>query len=267
MPGNWTIKRGVNDPSKLATLVNWNNKIYLPQWKNDSVCSQLRGTDGQQFPTLLSESSDINIFVPDLCRDLKFSYSGSSEISGVNALRFDLNQLYDSEKDSDNCYCTKDKVTDCYKKGLMDIARCRLDSHIVVSQPHFLDVDDEVIKSAKNNVSAPVRDVHSSSLHLEPFTGVPLSVSVKLQINFELQTYHLFDINKTTYEYKKQVVPILWFEQSAQIDGASVDQLNSLLFSKIKLLRGIAGTTLALGVVIPLVAFVIKRYRANRHIV
>ena len=262
MPGNWTIKTGVNDPSKMATLIAWNNKTYNPTWQSNTSCSELRGTDGQQFPTGVSESTLIDIFVPDLCREITFVHSGSGSIGGIDGLRFDLRQIYDSSKESDTCYCMKSNTSECFKKGLMDIAKCRYDSPIVVSQPHFLNVDDElIVNSAPNNVTPPDSSAHSSHLYVEPWTGVPLSVSVKLQINFDLKSFPIYNWNHT-----RQVVPLLWFEQSANVNDESVRQLNSLLFDKIKILQGVSATAIALAVIIAL-AMVVKRYRERRNFV
>ena len=232
---------GVNDPQRLAKLIAVNNSTVNPVWKENSTCSEYRGTDGQQFASGVTESSQIDLFIPDFCRSFSFSSQGNTDVNGVPTVSFKMNQLYNGKSQDDTCYCMKDNVTDCYQKGLFDIASCRYGSHIIISQPHFLNVEDSIIRVA-NNISAANETVDSSHLNIEPWTGAPLSLSIKLQINFDLQSYPDFDRNHT-----KQIVPLLWFEQVAQADQKTTQHLKSLLLNKITMLRVIAEITIIIA--------------------
>lgn len=222
----------------------------------------MRGTDGQQFPTGVTDSSHINVFVPDICRDLPFTHVKSSQTHGVDTLRFELGQLYDSNKTSDSCYCmepgngTAANSSMCFNEGLFDIATCRYGSHMVVSQPHFYKAND-VLLSNETNVPPVNESVDVSYLEIEPWTGIPLDVSIKLQLNFDLRSYPAYKMMN-----RRQLVPLLWFEQTAQADDKAVNELNSMLFDKIKLLKVAAGVCIGVGVLIVIV-IAIRHYTSK----
>lgn len=227
-----------------------NNSTVNEVWRANSTCSEYRGTDGQQFATGVTESSRVDLFVPDFCRPISFSSDGTSDVNGVSTVSLKMDQLYNGHSQDDTCYCMKDNLSDCYQRGLFDIASCRYGSHVVVSQPHFLNVDDDIIHVA-NNISAADEKIHSSHLNIEPWSGAPLSLSVKLQLNFDLQSYPVFDRNHT-----KQLAPLLWFEQVAQADEKTTQHLKSLLLNKITLLRVIAEITIIISAFVLLVTLV-----------
>ena len=60
---------------------------------------------------------------------------------------------------------------------------CKYDSPAYVSYPHFLHGDPMLINQFENGTFHPTRKEHESYITLEPLTGVPLEVAVKLQIN------------------------------------------------------------------------------------
>ena len=82
---DFVVKSGHDDIMRVAELIQWQNKTDLSPWYGESkinFCNRIEGTDGQStFPGLTKESR-VEIFVPDICRniymdfEMEYTYSG-----------------------------------------------------------------------------------------------------------------------------------------------------------------------------------------------
>lgn len=244
--GEWTVKTGVNDPSRLNQICRWKRKDFLAQWQPNSPCSKLKGVDGVLFHPGIHEQSKLDVFLWEACRSLPFNFAKHTQVKGVSTLRFAMDKLYDSGKQVDTCYCLADRRQDCWSDGLVEISTCTFDSPIIISKPHFLNVKDDTIKSIVGITQAN-ESLHGSFLDIEPWTGAPLNGKARLQLNL-----HFNILPKYGLKVKKQMVPLLWSEARAQVDQETVSQLNGQLFSPLKLLNVTSFVVIGSSFVLPI---------------
>ena len=146
------------------TPVNWWTKNGGPNGSN--VCNLLKGSDGQQFPPYVKDTDKLYIFQTDICRSLFISYEKAKDINGINTLRFVapsialqvnttanagfcmemepnvpwefcIQNTADPEiLDLTNCFEIGSYSGHCYD-GTLDITKCMKNAPIVISSPHF----------------------------------------------------------------------------------------------------------------------------------
>jgi hypothetical protein len=155
-------------------------------------------------------------------------------------MRFELNEVNNKHISGEDCFCI-------FKEGchadLMDISYCKQDAPIFISKPHFLDAEQytEKIKGL-----SPSREKHQAWIDVEPWTGIPLSASVKFQVNVETQP----ETEMYPMTYPKKIVPLLWFEQVAIVDNNASKKLKSRLFNKISMFRAVTGIMILGGAMV-----------------
>ena len=85
------------------------------------------------------------------------------------------------------CYKIRDKKSTLYLQdvpnGLMNVSACKFNAPAFVSYPHFYKTDPVLLDKFENGSLNPSPDLHESQLSLEPISGVPLDVKVRMQIN------------------------------------------------------------------------------------
>ncbi|KAI8037685.1 hypothetical protein M5D96_009490, partial [Drosophila gunungcola] len=96
---------------------------------------------------------------------------------------------------------------DCQPVGLIDVTDCYYGFPISLSFPHFMNGDLGLQKNVSGINPDPAK--HSSAFVIQPESGLPLSLSVKVQINM-----HFKDLNNfpTVSKFSHLTVPMLWFE-------------------------------------------------------
>ena len=150
------------------TPANWWTKNRGPNGSN--VCNLLKGSDGQQFPPYVRDTDKLYIFQTDVCRSLFISYEKDKDINGINTLRFvapsialqvntTTNAGFCMEMEPDvpwefciqntadpeildltNCFENESYSGHCYD-GTLDITKCMKNAPIVMSSPHFYQVN------------------------------------------------------------------------------------------------------------------------------
>lgn len=77
---------------------------------------------------------------------------------------------------------------------------------IILSEPHFLHADPEVLNYARGLV--PNEDLHKTYIVIEPYTGTPLSGQKKTQLNLKLTRQPVELLSNVSEGY----FPIMWCE-------------------------------------------------------
>jgi len=67
--------------------------------------------------------------------------------------------------------------------GLLNVSSCKFNAPAFVSYPHFYQGDPVLLDQFELGSLNPNQDLHESQLSLEPISGVPLDVKVRMQIN------------------------------------------------------------------------------------
>ena len=139
-------------------------------YMGSNACNLLAGSDGQAFPPDVTDDKRYYIFATDICRSLYAEYDSEIDIDGINALRYTVpakafqvnttenigfcmehEKLKDIPWDEcliatgepdilslDNCTEHFGDI-DCYD-GIMDISKCMKRASVVISNPHFYQV-------------------------------------------------------------------------------------------------------------------------------
>lgn len=63
------------------------------------------------------------------------------------------------------------------------MSACKFSAPAFVSYPHFYQADPILIDQFQEGSQVPVQSKHESYLSLDPYSGIPLEVAVRMQIN------------------------------------------------------------------------------------
>ena len=217
---------GVNHIDELGVISKWNDDDKLGVWDTEQ-CDAVSGTDGQVFPPKINSNMILNVFEPDLCRELTLDFKEKSVHKDVPVYRFGISDSYfDPEAPQNECYCDKSHPA-CGVKGTFSISKCKFgykDWPLLYSKPHFLHSD------VKKHVSMmPNEDDHDSYFDIEPITGTTMASKLRMQINIEInQVFNDFYLNTPPHYIgiNTGIYPIFWFERS--VDRLSKKQVQSI---------------------------------------
>jgi hypothetical protein len=253
---------GQDSLDSIGVLTQWAGHKTLPWW--DDGCQDFKGaTDGTQFKPGLSKSDRPRVFADAMWRPIELAYVQDSSVKGVDTLRFGLapEAMLSSRKNPENV---------CYYQdvdGFVNLSTA-LYAPLLVSKPYYLDADTKgslPLNLTVNNVTlTPNRDRDDSYLDVEPITGAPMRVSVKVQMNLLVgpqPTYYddptgvVPEIYTVTQNLAQTVVPFFTAEDYFEVSDKLVTQFKDdvLLLINFAKYGGIAFTvvgalTLLLGI-------------------
>lgn len=114
-----------------------------------------------------------------------------------------------------SCYCIhKTRPDRCAYYGIMDVAGCFGGSPFVVTLPHFLGVDPYIADRVEG-LEADY-EKHQIYLSIKPDLGLPIVGKVRLQFNVRIEQTPFLRGFSTL---KDTIVPLVWFEDSAELDS------------------------------------------------
>uniref|UniRef100_A0A0A9YDQ1 Scavenger receptor class B member 1 n=1 Tax=Lygus hesperus TaxID=30085 RepID=A0A0A9YDQ1_LYGHE len=204
-----TTFSGVNDVRKSGLLDTYNRQPVLPQWPYP--CNNLTtASDGTKFPSLIQKDQEILFFRKSLCRSILLVKDGEAMIKGIHAYKYVFkNHSMDNGAvdDTNKCYCLKKDR--CMLPGLLDVNRCYYGFPIALSYPHFMDVDERAFEKVEGLHPDP--KLHSSYFMINEDSGLPLEVSVRMQINMVFTD--LSGMAKVG-RFSNMVLPMLWTDIS-----------------------------------------------------
>ncbi|VVC45242.1 Hypothetical protein CINCED_3A005523 [Cinara cedri] len=203
-----TIYTGKNDISKSGMIDNYNTRPYLPQWPSEP-CNKVSGaSDGTKFPSMLTPDSTPMFFRKSVCRAMPMVRASNLTLLDslpVYKYLFKNGTLNNGEDNPENqCFCRNNK---CLKSGLIDVTDCYYGFPIALSYPHFYQADPSIIDSVEG--MNPDQKVHETYFFVNPLTGLPVKLYVRMQINLALGD--ISGIANTEY-CSNQVLPLVWTE-------------------------------------------------------
>jgi len=113
--------------------------------------------------------------------------------------------------------------------GVQNATHCKADSPAFLSFPHFHLADDffrDQFDPEYNPIN-PVADLHESRMVLEPNTGIPVEVAIRLQINIELQPNAGISLLKNLPS--DLFLPCLWFDTHITVTPPVASKLQTLI--------------------------------------
>lgn len=198
-------------------IVEWNGSPGLKEWgydnSSDSIpkkCLLVEGAlEGTIFPRSLKTTRDLKLFRSAFCRPviLEFLKEGYSPLGFKSYYYTVKKNMFDSpEQNPDNiCYCHNGE---CPGKGLQSIAACYYDMPVILSLPHFLNSDSDVINQIEG--VSPAEEIHKSLGVVHPDFGIPLDgSSLKIQVNLEVAHTKY---NTRTKPFNGLMLPLFWIE-------------------------------------------------------
>ncbi|VDP08203.1 unnamed protein product [Soboliphyme baturini] len=197
-----SVRTGIGDFSRVGQIVSVNGNTSVNFWR-DRWSNMINGTDGTIYPPFLTRSSRLPVYAMDLCRvkfffrSMEMEYESDTDVAGIPAYRFAVPASSFNSSLADNagfCWPTDIFYPDlqkpdsdgraCLPSGLLNVSKCKNNAPIVISSPHFLYSEDEVVHSVIG--LKPDVQEHGSYIDIEPTTGVGLVFQQRLQINVAL---------------------------------------------------------------------------------
>ncbi|XP_071455044.1 protein croquemort-like [Hetaerina americana] len=230
--GVFNMLTGTGSIAHLGKMHSWNYYTKVPYY--DGHCADVNGTAGELWPP--NENGEaITMFVSDLCRSISLDYQEDSSVYGVTGRKFTGHRevVGNGTEYPDNKCFTRGTT---YPSGVFDVSACKFGAPAYMSFPNFYLADPYYAQQVVG--MKPDKDKHEFQITLEPRTGIPLSVSGRLQLNLHLHP----EERVTLYESVPDVfMPMLWFSENAAVTEDLADEI------KVLLIVPIAGTGIFFG--------------------
>lgn len=265
--GRYNMFTGTDDFMKTGQIWQWNGDTKVPEKMYTSYCGMINGSAGEFFPAH-RDKTYIDYFSSDMCRSLRFTYTEEVEVKGVSGYKYVLGaDLVNNTLPQNECFNPyPDPDIKTVPDGLFNVSTCKYDSPAYVSYPHFLNGDQMLIDQFVEGNIKPDVATHQSYIVLEPLSGVPLEVAVKLQINmlarpvsveFQNHTYQIDLMEGLDTIY----YPMIWFETVTSLDDSMVDMMKAMAASP-SISLGIGIGSIIIGLILcALSAFLVIRHR------
>ncbi|TNM92057.1 hypothetical protein fugu_019069 [Takifugu bimaculatus] len=133
------------------------------------------------------------------------------------------------------------------------------DSPVFISHPHFFNADPVLLDYVHG--LSPNEEDHGLFIDIHPLTGVPLNVSIRLQLNLYMKRVR--GITETG-KISEVVMPMLWFEERGYIDGPILNTFHTNLVVLPAVMEYMQYGMIALGLATIIIAAFV-RYRVKRH--
>lgn len=245
--GNMTILTGKSNIDDVMKYTEWRGLPDAPYWRT-RWGRMLNGTDGTRFKPKISRDDQLYIFNSDICRSLYVVYDQDETISDVNLYRYTTTDFLFANHtvNPDNiAFCGPKR---CWGSGLLPIGQCQTGNPpVFMSAPHFYQGD----KSLSDAIIGlhPEKSKHATFVSVEPTTGMTFSGFKRIQINILARPSLWFDVMKPfTKEYN--FLPLLWGEETAQIDKADLDKFKKEVLQPKTILKWVSYGLMILGAVI-----------------
>ncbi|XP_061553638.1 scavenger receptor class B member 1 isoform X1 [Phycodurus eques] len=202
--GLFTIFTGRDDIRNVHKVNSWNGLTKLDYWRTPQ-CNMINGTAGQMWPPFLTPRSTLPFYSPDACRSMELVYQRPGSMKGIPLYRYVAPKtLFANGSD----YAPNEGFCPCRQSGLLNVSSCRQNSPVFISHPHFFNADPVLLDFVHG--LHPNEDQHGLFIDIHPQTGVPLNVSIRLQLNLYIK--RVSGITETG-KIPETIMPMIWFEE------------------------------------------------------
>ena len=226
LDGVTTVYTGASEIRRVGDWTMWNGRPDVGLW-NSSWANMLNGSDGMQFPPCTRKGDTLFAFYVQLCRSMRLVYDSEYSVYGVHTMRFthpaDLWQNT-SVNPANEGFCPNG----CFPSGILDASVCKNTPvtvpAIVASEPHFYQGDPMLV----NNIGGlqPNKEEHATFFDIEPHFGLPLHLSLRLQLNVNIKpTKHILQMANV----KEVILPLMYFNNSVTVDSSTVNTMKDVL--------------------------------------
>ncbi|XP_026154089.1 scavenger receptor class B member 1 isoform X2 [Mastacembelus armatus] len=253
--GLFTVFTGRGDIRKVHKVDSWNGLTELNYWRTPQ-CNMINGTAGQMWPPFMTKESTLPFYSPDACRSLELVYQRSGEMRGIPLYRYVAPTTMFA---NGTVYAPNEGFCPCRQSGLLNVSSCRHNSPVFISHPHFFNADPVLLDFVQG--LNPNEDEHGLFIDIHPLTGVPLNVSIRLQLNLYMK--RVSGITETG-KISEVVMPMIWFEESGYIDGPIVSTFHTNLVVLPAVMEYTQYGFIALGLAM-IILGVLVHHRAKRN--
>ncbi|XP_061732181.1 scavenger receptor class B member 1 isoform X4 [Nerophis ophidion] len=247
--GLFTIFTGQDDIKNVHRVDSWNGLTELDYWRTPQ-CNMINGTAGQMWPPFLTKTSTLPFYSPDACRSMELVYQRPGSIKGIPLYRFVAPKtLFANGSD----YAPNEGFCPCRQSGLLNVSSCRQKSPVFISHPHFFNADPVLLDYVQG--LHPNEDEHGLFIDIHPQTGVPLNVSIRLQLNLYMKRVSAIT---ETGKIAETVMPMIWFEESGFIDGPILDNFHTNLVVLPAVMEVMQYGFIALGLATVIIAALVR---------
>jgi hypothetical protein len=191
--------------------------------------------DGLTYPPMLFDKPNLNIFNSDFCKPILFQFNKVSKFGGIKMHEYKLKLI-----DYDNCTNASDTST-CNEVDKLDVSKCVSDSlpenTIFLSKAHFYGSNEKTIEEMNVEGFTPNKDKHDSFIYFEPYSGTPVKVVFRLQVNIEatidpmkLSEEETEGLKPTNKKGVKRLLPIFWIDQKIDIAERVIKKFQTPIF-------------------------------------
>lgn len=251
LDGVTTTYTGAADISQAAVWTEWKGRPDVGLW-NSSWANMLNGSDGMQFPPQTSTHDTLYAFYVQLCRSMRFVFDSQTNVHGVTTLRFTYpEELWQntSVNPANQGFCPNG----CFPSGILDASVCKNTPvavpAIVASEPHFYQGDTSLV----DNVGGmhPIQEQHGTFFDIEPHFGLPLHLSLRLQLNVNIKPEkYLVQMAGV----KEVILPLMYFNNSVTVDASTANTVKTVL-NAMKALPWVSVAFICIGTIELVVAF------------
>ncbi|KAJ3604937.1 hypothetical protein NHX12_026988, partial [Muraenolepis orangiensis] len=248
--GLFNIFTGKDDIRKVHKVDSWNGLRKLSNW-GSAQCNMINGTAGQMWPPFMTPETTLPFYSPDACRSLELVYQRSGVMEGVPLYRYVAPKtLFANGSD----YAPNEGFCPCRQSGILNVSSCRHNSPVFISHPHFYNADPVLLDYVQG--LSPNEEEHGLFIDIHPMTGVPLNVSIRLQLNLFMKTVPLIT---ETGKIADVVMPMIWFEERGNIEGPILTEFHKNLVVMPAVMEYTQYIFIGLGLLTILVAVLVYR--------
>ncbi|XP_029941175.1 scavenger receptor class B member 1 isoform X2 [Salarias fasciatus] len=248
--GLFTIHTGKDDIRKVHQVDSWNGLKELSYWKTPQA-NMINGTAGQMWPPFMTKETTLPFYSPDACRSLELVYERPGVMEGIPLYRYVAPKTMFA---NGSTYAPNEGFCPCRQSGLLNVSTCRYNSPVFISHPHFFNADPVLLDFVQG--LNPTEEQHGLFIDIHPETGVPLNVSIRLQLNLYMK--RVSGITETG-KISEVVMPMLWFEERGYIDGPILSTFYTSLVVLPTVMEVLQYSFIALGLATIVVAVVVYR--------
>lgn len=178
-----TIFTGAGNIEDIGRFVQWKgNYGSVSIWPNGMGANDINGTEGLLFQPLLEGDEELEVFVEDAIRSFRLVPVGRTSVNGIEGIEY---QLINSTFESAFTNPENARWGSWCPDGLFYLGPTQFpEVPVYGSKPHFLDGDPELLERVTG--LQPNRDLHESSIVVEPLTGANIRFQTLIQINAQV---------------------------------------------------------------------------------
>ncbi|XP_030837087.1 lysosome membrane protein 2 [Strongylocentrotus purpuratus] len=247
--GIYTVYDGVRNYTETNEIEKWKGMDRVSYWTT-KYANMINGTDGTYFGQFLSKEEKVYIFVSDICRSVYATFKQDMETRRIPTWRYTVPKpVFDNHyvEPTNSAFCTPDKKS-CLPGGILNITDCQFGAPIYFSSPHFLYSDDEVLDMI--NGVHPNETLHQTFVDIEPYSGAPLKVAKRSQINTYIRSYDFIEFYK---EVPEAYLPLVWMEERSFVTKEAASQLEQQLMLPLAIGKYVPWTVFSFGLLLVLV--------------